>query len=132
MFRLAKILNTSNASEETVFLTKKSSDPYPMGCALVCTNGSISYAAADSYPDYIVTNDVNSLSRGKIQCFQVTENMVFKVEYTSAIAAKLGMRVGITSSSGSPSTVTFNLNGKGLIVALDENPNIVYVKFYRT
>ena len=133
MFRLARMLNTSNITEETVKLQKSPSLAVSAGTALTINLGTLSTATYDAFPDYILTKDTKDESSTKVLAYHVTENMVFKVDYTNAIPPKLGMKVGIYSLPDCPSgAVGFNTNGKGMIVDIEPGGKKVYVRFSKT
>ena len=129
MFRLVKILGSSNVHENPVELNSKINGAIAAGSAVSCTNNVLFNTAADAAPDYIFSR--YSIANDKKLCYPVTNDMIFKVEYDSAATPKIGMKVGITSVKNDSDAVTFNSSGKGVIVGI-ENPNMVYVRFQKS
>ena len=101
------------------------------GCALTCSSGSLSSAAVAMMPDYISMVGSNEAEDGKVDAMFVTEDMVFKVEYTGATAPYPGMTVGLSTKKQKMDSVTYSTSGKGTIVAIDDTPTLVYVRFRR-
>lgn len=130
MFRLVKIIGSSNTYEETVRLPNNNKTDFTPGSALVCSNGTLVHASSDSFPDYIFTKH-HTKDKSIATCYQVSDDMIFKVEYVSAIAPKIGMKIGISNSKGSANSVTYNSSGKGMVTELGKTKNTVYVKFQR-
>ena len=124
MFRLAKIIGSSNTSEEVVNFNIKMNTGINSGSVVSCVNNVLLNTSADAFPDYVFM----SVSDGIKKCYAITENMIFKVEFTSDITPKLGMQVGLSNLFGKADSVAYNTNGKGIIVGI-ESPTIVYVKF---
>lgn len=128
MFRLAKMLSNSSINENVVELNIKVNGTPSIGSALSCNNNILSCSASDAAPDYILK--ASSPNKSSYCCSMVTGDMIFKVEYSSAMAPKIGMKVGITDKYGSSDAVAYSSNGKGIIVGII-NKNMVYVKFQK-
>lgn len=128
MFRLAKMLSNSSIKENVVELNAKINGTPGIGSAMTCTNNILSCAASDAAPDYILK--ASSPNKDTCCCSMVTSDMIFRVEYTSAMAPKIGMKVGITEKYGSSDAVSYSSSGKGIIVGVI-NKNMVYVKFQK-
>ena len=129
MFRLAKILDSSNVTENAVELRIKTNGSIVPGSAVSCSNNVLYNTAADSAPDYILARYSNT-NDAKI-CYTVTNDMIFKVEFNAVVSPKLGMKVGLSKSMSDADCVTYNSNGKGIIVGI-ENQNMVYVRFQKS
>ena len=129
MFRLAKTLNSDSINENVVELNVKINGSPSLGSAMTCTNNILSCASSDAAPDYIL----KATPEGKTTyyCSMVTGDMIFRVEYSSAMAPKIGMKVGITDKNGSSDAVSYNASGKGIIVGVI-NKNMVYVRFQKS
>ena len=128
MFRLTKINNSRTNIPE--FLKIKFSNVMNLGQGnAVYFNGeSPQKHSTDDFPKYIVVGDYNYLYSKYIPCFEVTEDMVFLVEYTSSLAPKIGMRVGLTTMKSGTDSVGYDVYGKGRIVEVASD-KLVYVKF---
>lgn len=128
MFRLVKVLNGNNQCEISKLDYTTSSVIGP-GCALTCTNGIAGLASSTAMPDYIsLTGNIDE-ARKKIDAMLVTEDMIFKVEYTGSTVPLIGMSVGISTGKTKMDSVTYNSSGKGRIVEIEDDKKMVYVKF---
>lgn len=128
MFRLVKVLNGNNQCEISRLDYAESAVIGP-GCALTCTSGALALASSTAMPDYIsLTGNIDE-SRSKIDAMLVTEDMIFKVEFTGTTPPLVGMSVGLSTTKNKMDSVTYNSSGKGKIVDIDDDRKIVYVKF---
>ncbi len=130
MFRLVKVLNSNNQCEVSRLKVASAANFGP-GCALTCTSGSLTSAATAMMPDYISLTSSNEAEGGKLDAMFVTEDMVFKVEYTGSSTPYAGMSVGLSTVKYKMDSVTSNTNGKGVILSVDDDPSLVYVRFRR-
>ena len=129
MFRLVKVLNANNQCE-TVKLNSNASLQVGKGCGLTYTNGALAFPTAAQAPDYIALIGSDEIDAGeKIDVMIVTENMVFKVEYTGSTAPYVGMSVGLSNGKYKMDSVTSNTSGRGSILALEDDKKLVYVRF---
>lgn len=128
MFRLVKRLN-GNTHCENVKLRVGTPFDIRFGDALSCVNGVIAPPAVSSSPDYISMLDLQKASSSYIDCMVVTEDMVFLVEYQGATPPVMGMTVAIANSGNKRDRVSFNANGKGTIIGISDNKELVYVVF---
>ena len=80
-------------------------------------------------PDYISLSGNEDAPGDTVDAMFVTEDMVFKVEYTGAAAPYVGMSVGLSTSKYKMDSVTSNTSGKGSILGLDDDKKLVYVRF---
>lgn len=133
MYRLVKNIDKSNMFPE--FINEKmntSTYNYSQGSAAVLKSGSLRLANSSEFPEFILTSSSHTFFKnGKADAFYITEDMIFKVEYVGNAVPKIGMPVGIAKYNSEADAVTSNSSGKGVIVALDDNPLYVYVKFHR-
>lgn len=128
MFRLVKVLNGNNQCEVSRLNCAEGTLIAP-GCALTCNNGLVAHVSSTVMPDYIsLTGNIDS-SGTKIEAMLVTEDMIFKVEYTGSTTPLVGMNVGISTGKNKMDSVTYNSGGKGRIVEIDDDKKMVYVKF---
>ena len=130
MFRLVKILNNSNTSAEAVSLKRKITSVVGFSSAVTCTNGVLTTAGEEDFPNYIVIDKCDSANYQCI-CMPVTDDMVFKVEYIDTIPPVIGLRVGLTSLKNPMDAVEFNTYGKGVILGADDDPKFVYIRFLK-
>lgn len=128
MFRLVKRLN-GNTHCENVKLKVGVPFDIRIGDALSCVDGVIEPPAVASSPDYISMLDLQKASSSYIDCMVVTEDMVFLVEYQGATPPVMGMTVGIANNGNRRDYVSFNANGKGTIIGISDNKELVYVVF---
>ena len=128
MFRLVKVLN-GNIQYEAQRLAYASSMNIAPGCALSCTGGTLSVPTATAMPDYIAISSSNARADKKIDAMLVTEDMVFKVEFTGASTPTVGMSVGLSTKEYKMDAVTSNASGKGTVIGIDKATGLVYVKF---
>lgn len=128
MFRLVKVLNGNNQCE-VQRIPNGSSITVSPGNALICSGGNAAVPGATVAPEYIsMANSINPKSN-KIDAMLVTEDMVFKVELTGTIAPTIGMSVGLSTHKSQMDAVTFNTNGKGTVIDVDDDGKTVYVRF---
>ncbi len=128
MFRLVKVLNGNNQCEISKLNYSESLVIAP-GCALTCTNGIATLASGTAMPDYIsLTGNIDE-ARKQIDAMLVTEDMIFKVEYTGTTTPQIGMSVGLATGKTKMDSVTYNSSGKGRIVQIEDDQKMVYVKF---
>lgn len=128
MFRLVKVLNGNNQCEISR-LDYADSTVIGPGCALTCSSGALTLASGTAMPDYIsLTGNIDE-PRNKIDAMLVTEDMIFKVEFTGTTPPLMGMNVGISTIKNKMDSVTYNSSGKGRIVDIDDDRKLVYVKF---
>ena len=128
MFRLVKVIN-SNTQCETHFLSFDPSTEIGAGCAVSAASGFAESPTATSSPDYVSLSSTDIADTNKIPAILVTEDMIFRVEYTGSIAAVMGMNVGLATKENKMDSVTYNNSGKGTIVGLDDDKRFVYVRF---
>ena len=129
MFRFVKTLSGGNVHENINELDVKISGSIIQGSAVSCANNVLTNTSADGIPDYIFQR--YSMSKGLKICQTITNDMIFRVEYTSSTTPKIGMRVGLSNHLGVADAVAYNSSGKGLIIGI-ENPNMVYVRFQKS
>lgn len=130
MLRLVKVLN-SNLQYEVVTLKNTDNIPLDMGCALICVNGTVAPAQCASMPEYISFGHPNDDDYTTVTAMLVTENMIFKTEYTGDTKPHVGMTVGLSKYVYEMDSVCPNKNGKGTVLGVDENNGLVYVRFLR-
>ena len=130
MFRLAKVLS-SNLQYEVATLKNTDHIPADAGCALICTGGTVAPATRTSMPEYISFGYPDEDDRTTVTAMLVTENMIFKAEYTGDVKPYIGMTVGLSTSDCEMDSVCPDKNGKGTVLGTDENQNLVYVRFLR-
>ena len=128
MFRLVKVINGNN-QYETVQLKLNSSATFGKGCALTSNSGNASTPSATASPEYISITGIKESVNGKIQAMVVTEDMVFKVELTGTSTPYIGMLVGLSTHKDKMDAVSYNSNGKGVVLAIEDNKKFVYVRF---
>ena len=128
MFRLVKVLNSNNQCEVAKLKFNASANITP-GCALSCSSGSLTHSANTSMPDYISLSSNNDPSIKTIDAMFVTEDMVFKVEYVGNTEPYVGMGVGLATKKNKTDSVTYNSSGKGVILGVDDDKKLVYVRF---
>lgn len=128
MFRLVKTLGGNVCNNLVTFYEKVNGAPI-IGSVVTCTNNVATNTAADGTPDYVYKGLTIS---GKAHLLsQITNDMIFKVEYVSAMMPKIGMKVSIADYKGKSDAVTYNSSGKGVIVDV-ENKKMVYVRFQKS
>jgi hypothetical protein len=128
MFRLVKVIN-GNIQYENHKITAGTSNTIAPGCALTCQNGTLATPTATSMPDFIAISSNHGDASKKIDVMMVTEDMVFKVEFTGTVTPTLGMSVGLSTKINKMDAVTYNANGKGTVIGIDNMTDLVYVKF---
>ena len=129
MFRLVKVLNANNQCE-TVKLNSNASLQVGKGCGLTYTNGALAFPTAAQAPDYIALIGSDEIDAGeKIDVMIVTENMVFKVEYSGSVTPFVGMPVGLATVQNKMDAVTYNSGGKGIVIGVEDDRKSVYVRF---
>ena len=127
MFRFIKVLN-GNAQAD-VHLLKCNSNTFVLGEALVCTGGLATSPSANAAPDYISLTRNYLTHHQKLDAIVVTENSVFKVEYTGTVTPYVGMPVGLSTYNSKMDAVTYNTNGKGIVLKVSDDAKFVYVRF---
>lgn len=128
MFRLVKVLN-GNTQGEVKRIDSPQNALYLRGEAVISSGGSIATPTALSVPDYIYLSYSTASHPGKIYVLLVTENSVFKVEYVGAIKPYVGMPVGLATHKYRMDAVTYNSNGKGTVIDVDDTGEFVLVRF---
>lgn len=128
MFRLIKVLNGNNQCE-TIKFPYDPSATITYGSALICSNGNLTNPSGTALPEFISVCDKNDSTKNTIDAILVTEDMIFKVEYTGNITPYVGMSVGIAAHKGKSDGVTNNSSGKGLIVGIEDDKKLVHVRF---
>ena len=128
MFRLIKIVGSrTNAPELQAFPEEGNCvEPYA-GAAVQFMDGIL--CAAEFYPHFMIAKDHELKEGDKIYCYQVTPDMIFKVEYVGFEPPYAGMGVMLDTMNTMPDAVTHDEGGPGRIIAVCDNPNFVYVKF---
>ena len=128
MFRLVKVLNANNQC--TVAKLKFNSNAIiGPGCALSCSSGLLLSAVNTTMPDYISLTSNEDPSCKTVDAMFVTEDMVFKVEYTGSTTPYTGMSVGLSTNKYKMDSVTNNTSGKGTILEVEDDKKFVYVRF---
>lgn len=129
MFRLIKSLKGNNQCETTK-LYANGSLTVVYGSAVGCGSSGITSPSATVSPDFIVIDTVSAGEQKKVDAIIVSEDMVFKVEYTGTANPYIGMPVGLASYKGTMDAVSYNSNGKGTIIAIeDDDRRYVHVRF---
>lgn len=128
MFRLVKVLNANNQCA-VAKLKYNPNAVFGPGCALSCLTGSLSSPTNTAMPDYISLTGNEDISSDTVDAMFVTEDMVFKVEYTGSVTPYVGMSVGLSTGKYKMDSVTSNSSGKGAILALEDDKKLVYVRF---
>ena len=128
MFRLVKVLNGNN-QYETQKLTAGATTVIGPGCALSCQNGNLTTPTATAMPDYISITTSNGRSSKKVSVMLITEDMLFKVEYTGTTTPYVGMSVALSTKVYKMDSVTYNASGKGIVMDIEKDTGLVYVKF---
>jgi len=128
VFRLVKVLNANNQCTVAKLKYNPSLVIGP-GCALSCLSGTLSSAANTSMPDYISLEGNDDKTCDSINAMFVTEDMVFKVEYTGTTVPYVGMAVSLSTGKYKMDSVTNNSSGKGVILALEDDKKLVHVRF---
>ena len=129
MFRLVKVLNANNQCE-TVKLNSNASLQVGKGCGLTYTNGALAFPTAAQAPEDIALIGSDEIDAGeKIDVMIVTENMVFKVEYSGSVTPFVGMPVGLATVQNKMDAVTYNSGGKGIVIGVEDDRKSVYVRF---
>lgn len=128
MFRFVKALN-GNAQADVHLLKCGSNTFYVLGEALVCTGGTATSPSATTAPDYIALTRNYTTHHKKLDAIVVTENSVFKVEYTGNMTPYVGMPVGLATYMSKIDAVTYNTNGKGTVLGVSDDGKYVYVRF---
>ncbi len=130
MFRLVKI----NYAGTNVPKYEKFSR---VGCTFIPKAGAAvdrignTIVEATYFPRFIVAKDYQISGTDDYLCYEVTENMVFKVELIGDEPAELGRMVGLASTGSLIDAVEYNEDGAGRIVGICDDPKYVYVKFDR-
>ena len=127
MFRLVKVLNGNNQCDIFKIKSSVTASIIP-GCALVCSNGALANATATVCPDYVALGK-DTKEKGIIDAMVVTEDMIFKVEYTGTTVPYVGMAVSLSTGKYKMDSVTNNSSGKGVILALEDDKKLVHVRF---
>lgn len=131
MFRLVKVLNGNNQCDVTK-LKFAQNTVIEKGCALTCNAGNaVTATSATSIPEFISLTGNTDTPCKKIDAIIVTTDMVFKVEYTGSMTPNMGMSVGLSTLNSKMDAVTYNSNGKGTIIGLDDDKKLVYVRFHK-
>ena len=128
MFRLVKVINGNNQFE-AVRLGFNASATFGPGCALTCSSGVLGNPTSTSVPEYISLSGNDTEGCKRVDAMLVTEDMIFKVEYTGSSTPLQGMTVGLSTMKYKMDAVTYNSSGKGIIVGIDDDKNYVYVRF---
>ena len=130
MFRLVKNNYAGNNAPRYEKFSSVGCSFVPKAGAAVDRNGN-SLLMATYFPRYIVAKDYPPTGQDSYLCYEVTEDMVFKVNFIGEGTPAVGKQVGLARAGALMDSVTLNDEGCGRIVGLDENPNYVYVKFDR-
>ena len=128
MFRLVKVLN-GNIQYEVTKLPFSAGTTIKKGCPLVCLAGNAVAPTATAVPEYVALSDSADSTNGKIDAMIITEEMVFRVEYTGTMTPVCSMEVAMTNLKSTMDAVTFNTSGKGIIIGFDDDKKTVYVRF---
>ncbi len=129
MFRLVKTLNNTNFVIEPVKLPIGTLSGYGKGCPVMLTSGNATKVATTDKPAFMTLESSDDAKDGMITCYQVTDCMVFLVEYRSSSIPRVGSRVTFSSGKYPMDSVIYNTTGKGIIVGVTENPKLVYVQY---
>lgn len=128
MFRLVKVLNGNN-QYEVMKLGFNASDTIVPGCALTCSNGKVTPASSTAMPDYVALTGSEGALLEQVDAMYITEDMVFKVEFTGSVTPTLGMNVAIANGKYKSDSVSYNSSGKGSIIGIEDDKKYVYVRF---
>lgn len=128
MFRLVKVLN-NDTKAEVQLIPAKEGIAYIKGEALSLSNGKATSTTATAVPEYIYLSRNYTSNVNKLEVMVVTEDSIFKVEYTGTLTPYLGMPVCLSTKIVRMDAVSYSTSGKGTIVGIDEEPGMVYVRF---
>ena len=129
MLRLVKVLN-GNTQFEVVRLRYNTGVNLGPGSALSSSGGYFTALLNTDTPEFVGLSIIDTTTR-KMDAITVTEDMIFKTEYTGTATPYVGMKVGLSTSIYRMDSVTYNANGKGVVVGVDDNTKFVYVRFHR-
>lgn len=130
MFRLTKINYAgNNAPKYERFSVEDCTFPLKAGVAVDRLENKI--IEATYYPRYIVAKDYDESEGEDCLCYEVTENMEFKVELLGTERAELGRIVALAVTTDAKDAVEYNDDGSGRIIGIADDPKYVYVKFDR-
>ena len=128
MFRLIKVINSHNQCE-VKRLPFNNSFTVGKGCAILCANGTATQPTATQSPDYITLTSSEESDGKWLDAMMITEDMVFKVEYSGSEAPFMGMPVGLATVKYKMDAVSHNSSGKAVILNVDDDKRYVYVSF---
>lgn len=128
MFRLVKVLN-SDTKAEVQLIPKKKNSSFSRGEALICLNGYASSPNSTAFPEYIYLSQNNVANPRKLEVMAITEDSVFKADYSGTVTPYLGMPVGLSTKISGMDAVSYSSNGKGIIIGIDTDKDLVYVRF---
>ena len=127
MFRLVKVLNGNTQAD--IHLIPDPDTSFSLGNAVVCHNNKTEKVPATGLPEYIILGRNYVTHKGFVAAQLITEDSIFKVEYTGSVKPYVGMPVGISTYITGSDAVTYNINGKGSVTRVDNNSGLVYVRF---
>ena len=129
MLRLVKVLN-GNTQFDVVRLKYNTGVNLGPGSAMTCSGGLYTALPNTDTPEFVAIG-ITDIPFKRIDGITVTEDMIFKSEYTGSAVPYVGMPVGLSTHSYKMDAVTYNANGKGIVVGVDDNTKLVYVRFHR-
>ena len=129
MLRLVKVLN-GNTQCDVVRLKYNLGVNLGPGSAMSSSGGYFTALLNTDTPEFVALS-TTEIPFQRMDAITVTEDMIFKVEYTGTATPYVGMKVGLSSGLYKMDSVTYNANGKGIVVGVDDNPGLVYVRFHR-
>ena len=124
MFRLVQVLNGNTQAD--IHLLPNNNYIFMPGEAVNVKDGKLISTTSSVAPDYMILSYARFK---KVNVQIVNANSVFKVEYVGTIEPYLGMPVGISTFMVRSDAVTYNANGKGTVIGIDDDKRKVYVKF---
>lgn len=127
MFRLVRVLNGNTQAD--IHILPNNNYLFLQGEAVTVKDGKLISTTSSVAPDYMILSYKSHSRFKKVNAQIVNENSVFKVEYVGAIEPYLGMPVGISTFMVRSDAVTYNANGKGTVIGIDDDKRKVYVKF---
>jgi hypothetical protein len=128
LFRLVKVLN-SDTKAEVQLIPKRPSSTFSRGEALVCFNGYASSPTSTAFPEYIYLSQNYVTNPRKLEAMAVTEDSVFKADYSGTVTPYIGMPVGLSTKISGMDAVNYSSTGKGIIIGIDTDKDLVYVRF---
>ncbi len=131
MFRLKRILGSSNFALDTIRMPIRVGGTLNVGTPLADVDGELQIPGISAPPTHILLEKRTGSANPLAKCCIITPAMIFRVTYKGTETPTVGMRVAATTKKTLLDSVTENSDGYAVIVYVHEEGKSVDIRFIK-